>query len=291
MPKILTIDNKKDDLVSISALLKKYIPTCTVITGSSASEGLKKAKQHLPDTILVDIIMPGIDGYEICQKLKSNDATKHIPVIMLTPANTDSQSRIKALELGADAFLTKPVDPAELTAQIRAMLRIKNSEDKLRIEKDRLKGLITDNSKKLRVSEEQLRNIVENSSNLFYSHTTEHVLTYLSPQVKNILGYEPEEAMRKWTELISDNPINEKGFELTVKAIETGKPQPPYNLELIHKSGKKVWGEVRETPVVMNGKTISIVGALTDITECKNAEIALKQSEIKFRLHADYTQD
>ncbi|GEM_PF-4849823 len=124
----------------------------------------------------------------------------------------------------------------------------------------------------LRESELKLRNIFENSTNVFYSHTPDHILTYFSPQIKNVLGYTPEEALKKWTEPTSDNPINEEGFRLTVKAIETGVAQPPYELELIHKNGKKVWVEVREAPVVENGKTISIVGALVDITDRKLAE-------------------
>ena len=131
MPKILAIDDKKNNLLSISALLENLIPGCDVITALSGEEGIKKAKQELPDTILLDIIMPGMDGFDVCQELKSNDIIKHIPVIILTAIRTDSKSRIKALELGADAFLTKPIDPAELTAQVRAMLRIKNSEDKI----------------------------------------------------------------------------------------------------------------------------------------------------------------
>jgi len=129
----------------------------------------------------------------------------------------------------------------------------------------------------LRESEEKLRNIFENSTNLFYSHTTDHQLTYLSPQVTEILGYTPEEAMIKWTELASDNPLNEKGFELTLKAIETGRPQPPYELELVHKSGRKVWVEIREAPVAEDGKTVSIVGAVTDITERKRMEESRKE--------------
>ncbi len=129
----------------------------------------------------------------------------------------------------------------------------------------------------LQESEEKLRNIIENSTNVFYSHTTGHVLTYLSPQIENVLGYTPEEALVNWTELASDNPINEEGYNLTVKAIETGLPQPPYELELIHKNGKKVWVEVREAPVVENGKTISIVGALIDITERKIAEQEIRK--------------
>jgi len=132
--------------------------------------------------------------------------------------------------------------------------------------------------KELHDSEEKLRNIFENSTNLFYSHTAEHVLTYLSPQVNDILGYTQEEAKIKWTEFASDNSINEKGFELTAKAIKTGKQQPPYELELTHKSGRKVMVEVREAPIVRNGKTVSIVGALTDISERKKVEEQLKKS-------------
>ncbi|MBU4258409.1 MAG: response regulator, partial [Proteobacteria bacterium] len=107
--------------------------------------------------------------------------------------------------------------------------------------------------------------------------------TYLSPQVHDILGYKPEEAMVKWTELASDNPINEEGFQRTEKAIKTGKTQAPYELELVHKSGKIVWVEVREVPIVENGKTISIVGALTDITERKQAEEEKKKFEDQLR--------
>ncbi|MBI9073661.1 MAG: PAS domain S-box protein, partial [Melioribacteraceae bacterium] len=131
----------------------------------------------------------------------------------------------------------------------------------------------------LQESESKLLNIFENSTNLFYSHNLDHVVTYLSPQVENILGYSPEEAMIKWTELASENPINEIGFNITVKAIETGKPQPSYELELVHKNGKKVFVEVREAPLVKDGETVSIVGSLTDITERRQAEEVLREKE------------
>lgn len=129
--------------------------------------------------------------------------------------------------------------------------------------------------KALEESELKLRNILENSTNVFFSHSPDHVITYFSPQVQNVLGYTQEEAMKKWTEFTSDNPINEEGFRLTEKAIETGEVQPLYELELVHKSGRKVWVEVREAPIVENGKTVQIVGALVDITERKLAEVEL----------------
>jgi len=130
----------------------------------------------------------------------------------------------------------------------------------------------------LRESEAKLKNIIEFSTNLYYSHDTNHVLQYLSPQVKNILGYEVEEALIKWTTFVSDNPINDVGFQKTMNAIETGIAQGPYELELIHKSGKRVWVETREAPVVEKGKTVAIVGSLTDITDRKQAEEALRRA-------------
>lgn len=135
----------------------------------------------------------------------------------------------------------------------------------------------------LRQSEEKLRNIIENSTNAFFSHTTDHYITYLSPQIKKILGYSPKEALRKWTELVSDNPLNATGFETTEKAIRTGKSQPLYELELVAKNGRKVWVEVNESPVVVDGKTTMIVGALQDISERKLSEAALRKSEERFK--------
>jgi len=121
-------------------------------------------------------------------------------------------------------------------------------------------------------SEEKLRNIIENSTNLFYSHTPDHQLTFLSPQTRQFFDCTPEEAMVIWMQLATDNPINAKGFEITEEAIRTGERQPPYELELIGKKGRKVWVEVNETPVMRDGKTVAIVGALTDMTERKRAE-------------------
>ena len=135
----------------------------------------------------------------------------------------------------------------------------------------------------LKDSEQKLRNITENSTNMFYQHTVDHQLTFLSPQVKNILGYTVDEALIKWTELLTDNPINLVGLKITEKAIKTGEVQLPYQLELKHKSGRNIWVEVREAPLIEKGEVTGIVGAITDITKRKLANIALKESEERYR--------
>ncbi len=121
-----------------------------------------------------------------------------------------------------------------------------------------------------------LENIVHNSSNMFYQHDTNFNLTYVSPQIKNLLGYEVEYALNNGTKCTTDNPINEEAIIHTKKAIETGIAQPYFEMELIHKDGNIVWVEVRETPLIKDGKVIAIVGALIDITAKKRHELQQK---------------
>ncbi len=158
------------------------------------------------------------------------------------------------------------------------------SESSDKREKEEFRDLVADRRKgeeARRESEELFRSIVEKSSDLFYMHSVDHVLTYLSPQVETILGYKPEEALVRWTDLASDNPINKGGYEFTQKAIETGVRQPPYELELVAKNGRRVWFEVNEAPLVRDGKTIAIIGAARDITERKRAEDALRERQAR----------
>lgn len=156
MKRILTIDDNQDNLVTVNALLKHAIPDCEVIAASSGEEGLQKAIIEKPDTILLDIHMPGMDGFETCRELKQIRETAHIPVIMLTAIRTDSPSRVRALDLGADAFLTKPIEESELAAQVKAMLRIKQAEDRLRNEKEDLEKLVEQRVNELCIANAQL---------------------------------------------------------------------------------------------------------------------------------------
>ena len=142
MARILAIDDKEDNLISVSAVLKSYIPGCTIITARSGPEGIEKAKLESPDTILLDIKIPGMDGYEICKRLKEDESTKRIPVIMISAILTGSKDLIKGLDTGADAYLAKPVDEQVLIAQVKTALRMKAAEDTLREQKDLLEEMV-----------------------------------------------------------------------------------------------------------------------------------------------------
>jgi len=194
MSNLLIIDDNPDNLLSISALLKTLIPDCNVLTAETGPKGIEIAKNSKVDTILLDIQMPIMDGVEVCRILKSDKETKRIPIIMLTAVATDSKSYAKGLELGADAFFSKPIDKLELSAQVKAMLRIKNSEDLLQSEKALLEHTVIERSKELLEREERYRNLFEQSldSVLIIDAETEKILDYNENAYKN-LGYSKEE--------------------------------------------------------------------------------------------------
>ena len=167
--KILAIDDSRLNLIELETLLAAVFPLIKFISASSGQEGLTLCQHQLPDIILLGLEMPVLDGYEVCRILKSDQLLKNIPVIMLASEKSDKESRIKALEYGADAFLTKPIDESELKALIRTMLRLKDAEEASRNEKKRLEELKTEvqvrieAEKALHEHESLLKTLIENA--------------------------------------------------------------------------------------------------------------------------------
>ncbi len=134
--------------------------------------------------------------------------------------------------------------------------------------------------KALQESEQKLRNIIEHSNEIYYVHDTNQVLSYVSPQSLQVLGYTPDEIIIEWTQLATDNPINEKGIEITEKALKTGEKQGLYILELYKKDRSRVLLEINESPLKDGqGNVIGMVGAARDVTERKRLEEQLHQAQ------------
>jgi len=165
MKTILAIDDQKNNLITIKALMDNHMPNCRVLTAMSGEEGITMALKELPDVILLDVIMPEMDGFETCRRLKKDELTKHIPVVMITAIRVDTESRIKGLNIGADAFLSKPIDTSEFIAQVNVMLRIKEAEDKLRAEKEDANENLNIRTQELLESENLLQTIFNDPNN------------------------------------------------------------------------------------------------------------------------------
>jgi two-component system cell cycle response regulator len=103
-----------------------------VLTATSGKEALEKVANDSPDIVLLDVMMPEMDGFEVCRQIKSNPAVAHIPVVMVT-ALTDAADRIKGLEAGADDFLSKPLNDTALMARVRSLVRLKMTVDEWKV--------------------------------------------------------------------------------------------------------------------------------------------------------------
>jgi two-component system, cell cycle response regulator len=128
--RVLVVDDVPANLRLLEAKLRaEYFE---VALAASGPEALALSAAWSPDVILLDIMMPGMDGYEVCRRLKAQPATAHIPVVMVT-ALTEQAERVRGLQAGADDFISKPVDTALLFARLRALLRVKQVLDAWRI--------------------------------------------------------------------------------------------------------------------------------------------------------------
>lgn len=157
--KILAIDDNEDNLICLRALINEAFPLAEVLTALNGLDGIKLAEQENPDVILLDILMPDMDGYAVCEKLKQHQKLCMIPVVFVTALKEDNDSR--ALDAGAEAFLSKPVDIIELTAQIRAMVKIKRSNMLQHQEKERLAAMVEDRTRELQQSFTATLNLLE----------------------------------------------------------------------------------------------------------------------------------
>jgi len=147
-----------DDDITILELLGDYLEALgyQVFRATDGQEGLELARECLPDLILLDVMMPGRSGFEVCQELKRDPETADIPVVMIT-ALGEVEDRIRALEAGADDFLTKPVALPELKARVKSLLEVKAYRDHLKRHKEALEEEVNLKTQELQRAFEALR--------------------------------------------------------------------------------------------------------------------------------------
>jgi len=127
-PRVLVVDDVERNVKLLADLLA--VKGYAVSTASGGKEALDKVASERPDLVLLDVMMPDMNGYDVCRELRARPETTALPVVMVT-ALDPSQERVKGLEAGADDFLSKPINQAELLARVRSLLRIKALHDEL----------------------------------------------------------------------------------------------------------------------------------------------------------------
>ncbi len=316
---ILAIDDNPDNLVILKASIKDVYPAAEVITALSGQEGIALASAEEPDVILLDILMPGMDGFEVCQWLKADRVLKEIPVVFVTAMKGDKQNRIRALESGGDAFLTKPIDQSELVAQLRAMLKIRNANKQKQNEKKLLAALVDEKTEKLKSahletlklleelrsenkarresekslleSEEKYRRIAENITDVVWTSDLNFHMNYVSPSIERLVGETPD-AYLLWP---IEKRFTQTGIDVIRSALieELKRENNPevdknrtrlFELEHYKKGGGSLWVSMHVSFVRdAQNQIIGLQGVTRDITARKLAERALLNSELRHR--------
>jgi two-component system alkaline phosphatase synthesis response regulator PhoP len=137
---ILLVDDNEQNLELMAAYIEEL--GCQMHMARDGVEALEQVSAHRPDLILLDVMMPRMSGFQVCKKLKSDDATREIPIVMVTALSEVSDVE-HAVDVGADDFLSKPVNRLELLTRVRSLLKLASARRELRRAMDEIKRLST----------------------------------------------------------------------------------------------------------------------------------------------------
>lgn len=181
-----------------------------------------------------------------------------------------------------EQWLQTPKGMRCISWSIKSVLDDKNSPVSL-VATGRDVTPVKNDQKAVRKKDEELMLLIESGSQMYYTHTPDHRTMYVSPRIRALLKCSRGSKKRSWTDYLTDNPVNAAGLERTLRAVSTGKREPPYRLEMETGDGNRIWIEVNEIPVLKNGKTVAIAGSLLDITEKMHVDEGVAEAEILFK--------
>lgn len=263
MCKVLLVDDNYDNLVILRAILKTVAPECTSRFASSGEEALKAIALERPDAIILDVLMPGMDGFQVCGRLKKDPTYSDIPVILLTAMDSSSENRTKGLKSGADAYLTKPVSEVELDAQLRALLGKNRQTASLKSDLKDLQKQVDQDRARLQFEGIKHRSIVNKLQDgvlLYDLSSGEPVLVESNAAASRLLCRSRSDL---WRNSHSHLPLDGESLFM--------------DLEQEDKAGGDVPVEVRNRSFSVEGRPL-VLQVVRDITDLRRLEMTLREN-------------
>ena len=309
--KVLAIDDEEENLDIVKIIVENAFPNVRFFSALTGRKGIALALAEDPDVVLLDIVMPKMDGFEVCRRLKADTHLKNIPIVFLTASRADDESRIRCLEVGGAGFLVKPLQEAEFIAQIRAMAKIKGNNAAQRREKERLTILLEERTnaleqeaakhrrteKVLRESEAKYRTLYESSRDaLMTIFPPDWLFTTCNSATVRMFGAKTSEEFTSLAPWMLSPEYQPDGKLSSIKAkrmIETAMKKGSHFFDWTHKKikgGANFPVTVLLTRIELGGKT-GLQATVRDITESKKVGELLRESEMKYRMLFDQAHD
>ncbi len=260
--RILAIDDTPFNLLTLGSALSDEFD---LQIATSGREGLSLAKASLPDIILLDVMMPEMDGYEVCRRLKDDPQLCAIPVIFVTALN-DERSEVMGLSLGAVDYLTKPINVEVARRRVRNVLEREQLRHKVEAQRDQLAEQV--------VSLSKLQTAVEQSPVSIVITDLAAQIEYVNPCFMEITGYAWAEVVGKNPRILQSGQTDKPTYDSMWSALSNGQA---WRGELLNKrkSGETYWEEARIAPVInAQGEPTHYVAIKTDVTQRKQLELA-----------------
>lgn len=267
---VMIVDDNLDNLRVLENILSAEGHEVLAAIGGAVA--LQAAARHHPDLILLDIMMPEMDGYEVCRRLKADPATADIPILFLS-ALTEIEEKIQAFEAGAVDYITKPFAEKEVMARVRTHLRLRRMELKLQEEVNQAVKDKTKAYEELKRSEELFRVIFERSTLGVTLTAPSGQLLKVNQAFADMLGYQIDEIQRRNFVDITHADDIAKSYEC-IRCL-LGNEQSTYRMEkrYYHKNGQVVWVDLSTTLLRDDdGAPLYFLTSMADITERKRVE-------------------
>lgn len=280
MKKILAIDDNEINLELLHQIIKIYYPGYQFIKTVSGKKGVDLAMEEKPDLVLLDILMPEINGYEVCRILKNESSTQNIPIIMISALGKDPAERTKGLNVGADSFISKPFSRDEIRAQINVALRIKKVEDLLRKRNESLEILIKNQTNAYTKQEERYLQISEHTLEFYWEVDYSGTFTYVSPVVQKTLRIDQSQIVgEKHFHELFQLENGDKDKTTLANCFQNHSSCKDCEIELKIDDGTKIWLSVSCLPVFNKQNAFfGLRGVCYDITQRKHAQIELNKN-------------